>query len=132
MADAAHPAPAGPGAAPPRAPLHLARPAATASGADAAAAAHAADAARATGGAPAPTVQASRPGASSVPDISVRPVVQRIDGGAPASQAGGQGGPGSDKELDELAQALFGRIRSRLRSEVIQEREARGLGFDAF
>jgi hypothetical protein len=83
-------------------------------------------------GSPAPAVQTTRPGPSSVPDISVTPVIQRIDGSAPAAQAEGQGGARSDKELDELAQALFGRFRTRLRTEVIHEREARGLGFDAF
>ena len=38
----------------------------------------------------------------------------------------------SDRELDELAKALFGRIRTQLQSEVIHEREAKGLPFDAF
>jgi hypothetical protein len=59
-------------------------------------------------------------------------VIQRIDGSAPTPQPGAGGGTRSDKELDELAQALFGRFRTRLRTEVIHEREARGLGFDAF
>ncbi len=67
-----------------------------------------------------------------MPDISVTPVIQRIDGSAPAPQSGPDGGARSDRELDELAQALFGRLRTRLRTEVIHEREARGLGFDAF
>ena len=79
---------------------------------------------------PAPPVQASRDsGASGLPDITAIPVVQRVDGAAPAAPSeDGQ----SDSELDELAQALFGRIRGRLRAEVIHEREARGLTFDAF
>ena len=77
-------------------------------------------------------VQTTRPGPSAVPDISVTPVIQRIDGSAPTPQAGRGEGARSDRELDELAQALFGRLRTRLRTEVIQEREARGLGFDAF
>lgn len=83
-------------------------------------------------GIPAPVVQTTRPGPSTVPDISVTPVIQRIDGSAPTTQAGPGGGARSDRELDELAQALFGRLRTRLRTEVIHEREARGLGFDAF
>ncbi len=83
-------------------------------------------------GSPAPVVQTTRPGRSAVPDISVTPVIQRIDGSAPPTQSGPGGGARSDKELDELAQALFGRLRTRLRTEVIHEREARGLGFDAF
>lgn len=126
------PVPAGPAARGASAPLSLARPPAAAHGASAPAAGHAGDTAPGPGAAAAPVVQATRAGASGVPDITVRPVVQRIDGSAPPPPAGGQGGATSDKELDELAQALFGRIRTRLRSEVIQEREARGLGFDAF
>ena len=38
----------------------------------------------------------------------------------------------SETELDQLARDLFGRIRTHLRAEVIHEREARGLTFDAF
>ncbi len=80
--------------------------------------------------APVPTVQAiPDSGASGLPGLTAVPVVQRVDGAAPAAPAEeGQ----SDSELDELAQALFGRIRGRLRAEVIHEREARGLTFDAF
>jgi hypothetical protein len=62
--------------------------------------------------------------------ITATPIVQRVDGAAPAP-AGGSEGP-SETELDELARALFGRIRTHLRSEVIHEREAKGLTFDAF
>jgi hypothetical protein len=59
-------------------------------------------------------------------------VVQRVDGAAPPAdgQAGTQAH--SDSELDELAKALFGRFRTHLRAEVIHDREARGLTFDAF
>jgi hypothetical protein len=88
------------------------------------------DAAGSAGG---PVVQTSRPSASSLPQLTVTPVIQREEAAAPAPA----GTPASeaqrsDKELDQLAQDLFGRLRTRLRSEVIQEREARGLGFDAF
>ena len=77
-------------------------------------------------------VQATRPGPSPIPDISVRPVIQRLeDDGVPAGGSGRDGGR-SEGELDELAQALFGRFRTRIRAEVIHEREALGLGFDAF
>ena len=55
-----------------------------------------------------------------------------MDGAAPAPAAQGGDGGHSDTELDELARALFGRIRTHLRAEVIHEREARGLNFDAF
>ena len=53
-----------------------------------------------------------------------------MDGAAPSPESSRDGH--SDSELDELAQALFGRIRTHLRAEVIHEREARGLTFDAF
>ncbi len=80
-----------------------------------------------------PTVQASRAETASAPGpitgITATPVVQRVDGAAP-SPASHEGH--SDSELDELAQALFGRIRTHLRAEVIHEREAKGLTFDAF
>jgi hypothetical protein len=76
-------------------------------------------------------VGASRPaGVSALPSVTATPVVQRIDGAAP--DPGGAPGGHSDTELDELARALFGRIRTHLRSEVIHEREAKGLSFDAF
>jgi translation initiation factor IF-2 len=80
----------------------------------------------------APIVGASRPGGTGggLPGITATPVVQRIDGAAP--DPGGAPGGHSDTELDELARALFGRIRTHLRSEVIHEREAKGLSFDAF
>ncbi len=78
-----------------------------------------------------PAIQATRietgPG---LPAFTTTPVVQRIDGTAPTTSADAE--ERSDAELDELAGALFGRIRAHLRSEVIHEREARGLTFDAF
>ena len=67
---------------------------------------------------------------ASLPAMTATPVVQRVDGSAPPAPEGPAGR--SDRELDELARALFGRIQSRLRTEVIHEREARGLGFDSF
>ncbi|HYO43135.1 MAG TPA: hypothetical protein VES19_08060 [Candidatus Limnocylindrales bacterium] len=79
----------------------------------------------------APVVQASGPaGGSTLPGITATPVVQRVDGAAPP--AGDASGGHTDTELDELARAIFGRIRGHLRSEVIHEREAKGLSFDAF
>jgi hypothetical protein len=79
----------------------------------------------------APVVQATRPAAAAaLPGITATPVVQRVDGAAP--DPGGAPGGHSDTELDELARALFGRIRTHLRSEVIHEREAKGLSFDSF
>jgi len=80
-----------------------------------------------------PTVQAVRNGAppgTPVAAITATPVVQRAEGAAPAAENGT--GEHSDSELDELARALFGRIRSHLRTEMIHEREAKGLTFDAF
>jgi hypothetical protein len=80
----------------------------------------------------APTVQTS-PAAGSIPvgTFTATPIVQREEGASPA-QAAEQSGTPSDRELDELAKQLFGRLRTQLKSEVIHEREAKGLGFDAF
>ena len=81
----------------------------------------------------APTVQASGgggAGGASIAAITATPVVQRVDGAAPPVESAPQGH--SDTELDDLARALFGRIRTHLRAEVIHEREAKGLSFDAF
>jgi len=76
-------------------------------------------------------VGASRPvGAGSPLAVTATPVVQRVEGTAPEPGGGPTGH--SDTELDELARAIFGRIRTHLRSEVIHEREAKGLSFDAF
>jgi hypothetical protein len=60
-----------------------------------------------------------------------------MDGQAGPSAAGtgastGASGAQSEADLDQLATAIFGRIRRQLRSEVINEREARGLTFDVF
>ncbi len=81
----------------------------------------------------APTVQASAAGGAGVTPvaaITATPIVQRVEGAAPPVESGPQGH--SDNELDDLARALFGRIRTHLRAEVIHEREAKGLTFDAF
>jgi hypothetical protein len=70
--------------------------------------------------------------------LTATPVVQRAeDPAAPTPQASGgpattARAPHTDRELDELARALFGRLRTQLRHEVIHEREAKGLSFDAF
>jgi hypothetical protein len=83
----------------------------------------------AAGASATPSVQASRAPAG-LPAITATPVVQRVDGAAPEPPAEEAGT--SDEELDDLARKLFGRIRTHLRSEVIHEREAKGLSFDAF
>ena len=81
-----------------------------------------------------PTVQAASgrggSGGTPVAAITATPVIQRVDGAAPP--AAPDGVAHSETELDELARALFGRIQSHLRAEVIHEREAKGLTFDAF
>ncbi len=77
-----------------------------------------------------PSVQAiATQGPADVGGVTATPMVQRVDGAAPAAPSE-QGR--SESELDELARALFGRIRTHLRTEVIHEREAKGLTFDAF
>lgn len=79
---------------------------------------------------PASTASASAGTTSQLPAFTATPVVQRVEGAAPP---GGDEKTGhSDTELDELAKAIFGRIRNHLRTEVIHEREAKGLTFDAF
>jgi hypothetical protein len=82
-----------------------------------------------------PTLQTS-PAAGSTPvaTFTATPNVQRVDGVAAATDAAGEaaGGEQSDAELDDLARKLFGRFKAHLRTEVVQEREAKGLGFDAF
>jgi hypothetical protein len=104
----------------------------------------------------APSVQtslarSSAPLAASFGSLGPNPVIQRegtnvamqpaTPPAAPAGPSGGGGsgpvpptGPASsghsEKDLDELAQALFGRIRGRLRSDLIYDREAKGLTFD--
>jgi hypothetical protein len=49
---------------------------------------------------------------------------------APVAPAGPSSATPSERDLDELAQALFGRIRGRLRNDLIHDREAKGLTFD--
>jgi hypothetical protein len=66
----------------------------------------------------------------ALPPFTATPVVQRIDGAAPAAESTPD--EQSDSELDDLARKLFGRLRGQLRAEIISEREARGLNFDAF
>ncbi len=83
-----------------------------------------------TPGAP-PVVQTSPSGGGvQVATFTATPIVQREE--APAPTPPRQGEARSDRELDELAKALFGRIRTQLKAEVIHEREAKGLGYDAF
>jgi hypothetical protein len=67
------------------------------------------------------------PGSTIGPTMSA--VVQRVDGAAPPAPTEAAVGHSED-ELDELARALFGRFRNRLRHEYIYEREAKGLAFD--
>ena len=58
------------------------------------------------------------------------PAVQREESSAPAAVAAPATSAPSERDLDELAQALFGRIRGRLRNDLIYDREAKGLTFD--
>jgi hypothetical protein len=76
------------------------------------------------------TVAAVPPVQGPVFGPTATPVVQRIDGSPPAASDTKGGAEHSDEELDELARSLFGRLRNRLRSEYIYEREAKGLTFD--
>lgn len=86
-----------------------------------------------------PTVQTSRASGAGSP---AAPTVQRDPttggtSGAPAgtSGVGSQTGAAarqqhSERDLDELARQLFGRIRTRLRADLLQDREAAGFTFD--
>ncbi len=78
----------------------------------------------------APVVQASRATGASPLAVTATPVVQRVDGAAPSAPSAPA--ERSEAELDELARSLFGRIRNQLRTDVLHDREARGLPFDAF
>ncbi|HEY6569130.1 MAG TPA: hypothetical protein VIZ22_02520 [Candidatus Limnocylindrales bacterium] len=81
-------------------------------------------------GAP-PVVQTSSAGGGiPVATFTATPIVQREE--APAPGATPERAGRSDRELDELAKQLFGRIRGQLKAEVIHEREAKGLTFDSF
>ena len=85
---------------------------------------------------PGPSVQTSPAGAGQPPvqpapfGPTATPVIQRIDTTAPPPAPTRSSQKHSDDELDDLARALFGRIRTRLRNEYIDEREAKGLTFD--
>jgi hypothetical protein len=81
--------------------------------------------------APEVTPSTSAPSAPSAPVLAptATPVIQRIDTSA-SPTPDDTSGARSDDELDELARALFGRFRNRLRNEYIFEREAKGLTFD--
>ena len=88
-----------------------------------------------------PVVQASRAaGSPGAPGAQITfPTVQREGtpgtqgqtGGTSGGTAGTSGGRAhSERELEELAQALFSRIRNRLRADILHDREAKGLTFD--
>jgi len=83
-----------------------------------------------------PSVQTSRAPAGSTAASAHTPTVQRSNASTTSADAGGaSSSSGSDqgrseRELDELARALFGRIRTRLRSDLLQDREAAGFTFD--
>ena len=120
--------------------LGLARPASQDPVPAAAASPTATTVSRSIVGAPAATllpvqaVIATEPGAAAtsgpgmLPGLAATAVVQRVDGAAPPPPSPRPGH--TDDELDELARALFGRFRNRLRTEYIHEREARGRTFD--
>jgi hypothetical protein len=115
--------------------MTLARPAALPSAQPVAVGAAPTVARSVTSGVPGPTFQASpaaAPAATAGPAFgpTATAVVQRIDGNPPPVTQPRSAAKRSDDELDELAGALFGRFRNRLRNEYIYEREAKGLTFD--
>lgn len=61
------------------------------------------------------------------------PLVQRAESPSSWAPSGGQDSSDperSERDLDELAKALFGRIRKRLRIDLLHDREAAGFTFD--
>jgi hypothetical protein len=83
-----------------------------------------------------PAPGADRPAGAPIagPALPGSVPVQRADDPKPtpvAQAASNQPDHRSEQELDRLAQQLFGRIRGRIRSELIHDREAQGLTFDS-
>lgn len=80
------------------------------------------------------SIGATIPGAFAAGDSGRAPSVQREDGSDAAVAAaatgatagGGAAAGGSERELDELARRLYDRIRSRLRTELLVDRERAG------
>ena len=79
--------------------------------------------AAAAGAAPGPTTSAP---------VAQRSVVFNEMETSVSTSGGSTPDPVTNEDLDRLARDLFGRIRNRLRTEVILEREAKGLSFDSF
>jgi hypothetical protein len=89
-----------------------------------------------------PVVQTSRSATSIGSGSSANPTIQRdptttspMGAAAPAGGDGSQVGAAakvghSERELDDLARQLFGRIRTRLRADLLHDREASGFTFD--
>lgn len=83
----------------------------------------------------APSVQTSRSGSPVTPaSAHSSPTVQREGPTSPASSGGTAAAAAkaghSERELDDLAKQLFSRIRTRLRADLLQDREAAGFTFD--
>lgn len=87
----------------------------------------------------APVVQTSRSGTPTYPPPSpASPTLQREGGttssatttSATTTSATPARTGHSERELDDLARQLFGRIRTRLRADLLQDREAAGFTFD--
>lgn len=72
---------------------------------------------------PAPTVQ--RDASSAGPAAA-----STSSSGSGATASGATRAAPSERELDDLARQLFGRIRTRLRADLLQDREASGFTFD--
>lgn len=78
---------------------------------------------------PAAATPATPAGPAATPAAPAMTAGAEAEAGS-AGPAGPESAGRSEKDLDELAQALFGRIRGRLRSDLIYDREAKGLTFD--
>ena len=70
----------------------------------------------------------------NVPSTATDPASRAGPSGGPADAQAGQPGAGAgaapvdrDRELDDLARRLYGRIRSRLSAELLADRERSGM-----
>jgi len=75
------------------------------------------------GGPPASSPTVQREGGTT---SSTTATTSSASAARPAAAKEGQ----SERELDELARQLFGRIRTRLRADLLHDREAAGFTFD--
>jgi hypothetical protein len=78
-----------------------------------------------------PTYPANNPTVQRDPTSTTTSTTSASQAAGVGSQTGAAVREGhSERELDDLARQLFGRIRTRLRADLLQDREASGFTFD--